>query len=102
MKKVINLLKSEREQIKHLIEFFKKEINNSKKAVEELQSPEFIEKYKDSSNWTEDWTIQCYIKANVRSHNRAITKYSEKLEEANDYLLQIERALTILEEENHD
>lgn len=98
MEKVINLLKSEREQTKRSIEFFKKEIKNGKKAVEELQSPEFIEKHKDSSNWTESWTIKQYIKLNVSSYNRAIAKYSEKLEEANNYLRQIERALTVLDE----
>lgn len=98
MEKIIDLLKSEREQTKRSIEWLKKEIKYSKKAVEELQSPEFIEKHKDSSNWTEDWTIEQFIKLNVNSYNRAITKYTEKLEEANDYLLQIERALTVLNE----
>ena len=98
MDKVIDLLKSEREQTKRSIEFLKKEINHGKKAVEELQSPEFIEKHKDSSNWTESWTIKQYIKLNVSSYNRAIAKYTKKLEEANNYLLQIERALTVLNE----
>lgn len=98
MDKVIDLLKSEREQTRHLIEFFKKEIKHSKKAIEELQSPEFIEKHKNSSNWSEDWTIQQYIDLNVSSNNRVIAKYTKKLEEANDYLRQIERALTVLNE----
>ena len=98
MEKVINLLISEREQTKRSIEFFKKEIEHAKEAIEELQSPEFIEKHKDSSNWSESWTIQQFIKLNVSSNNRAIAKYSEKLEDANDYLLQIERALTVLNE----
>ena len=98
MNKVIDLLKSEREQTKRSIKFFEKEIKHGKKAIEELQSPEFIEKNKDSSNWTDGWTIKRYIKLNVSSYNRAINKYSEKLEEANDYLLQIERALTVLDE----
>lgn len=98
MEKVIYLLKSEREQTRHSIEFFEKEINLSKKAVEELQSPGFIEKHKNSSNWSEDWTIQQFIDLNVSSNNRAIANYTKKLEEANDYLLQIERALTMLNE----
>lgn len=98
MDKVIELLKSEREQTKCSIEFFKKEIKYGKKANEELQSPEFIERHKDSSNWTEDWTIKQYIAANVSSNNRAIAKYTKKLEEANDYLRQVERALTVLNE----
>ena len=98
MDKIINLLKSEREQTKRSIEFFKKEIETGERAIEELQSPEFIEKHKDSSNWTESWTIEQFIKLNVSSYNRAIIKYTEKLEEANDYLRQIERALTVLNE----
>lgn len=98
MEKVINLLKSEREQAKRSIEFFKKEVEIGKKANEELQSPEFIEKHKDSSNWTESWTIKQYIAASVSSNNRAVAKYSESLEEANEYLRQIERALTTLNE----
>lgn len=98
MDKVIDLLKSERERTKHLIEFFKKRIEHCKEANEELQSPGFIEKHKNSSNWSEDWTIQQYIDLNVSSNNRVIARYTEKLEEANDYLLQIERALTTLNE----
>ena len=98
MDKVIELLKSERDQTKRSIKWLKKEIKSSKKANEELQSPGFIEKHKDSSNWTEDWTIKQYIAANVSSNNRVIAKCTEKLEEANDYLLQIERALTVLNE----
>lgn len=96
MEKVINLLKSEREQTKRSIKFFKKEIEFNKEAVEKLQSPDFIEKHKDSSNWTESWTIEQYIRLNVDSSNRAIAEYTEKLGEANEYLLQIERALRAL------
>lgn len=95
MEKVIDLLKSEREQTKRSIEFFKKEIEHGKEANKELQSPGFIERHKNSSNWSEDWTIQRFIDLNVSSNNRAIAKYTKKLEEANDYLLQIERALVI-------
>ena len=98
MEKVIDLLKSERDQTKHLIKFFKKEIKRCKKANEELQSPGFIEKHKNSHMWSEDWTIQQFIGLNVSSNNRAIAGYSEKLKEANDYLLQIERALVVLNE----
>lgn len=98
MDKVIDLLKSEREETKRSIEFFKKEIETSKKAVDELQSSEFIDKHKDSSNWSEDWTIQQFIDLNVDSNNRAIAKYTKKLEDANDYLNQIERTLTVLNE----
>lgn len=96
MEKVIDLLKSEMERTRLSIRFFKKEIEYGKEANEELQSPEFIEKLKDSSNWSEDWTIEQYIRANVSSNNRAIAKYTEKLEYANDYLLQIEKALIVL------
>lgn len=98
MEKVIDLLKSERERTKHLIEFFKEEIEHGKKANEESQSPEFIEKHKNSNNWSDNWTIQQFIDLNVSSNNRATAKYTEKLEEANDYLFQIERALTALNE----
>lgn len=98
MEKVINLLKSERERTKRFIKFLKEEVERSKKAIEELQSPGFIEKHKDSSNWSESWTIEQYIKLNLSSNNRAVAKYSERLEEANEYLLQIERALTVLNE----
>lgn len=98
MDKIIDLLKSERERTKRLIKFFKEEIEHGKKAIEELQSPEFIEKHKNSSNWSEDWTIQQFIGLNVSSNNRAVAKYSESLEEANEYLRQIERALTTLNE----
>ena len=98
MEKVIDLLKSERERTQRSIKFFKEEIEYGKKANEELQSPEFIEKHKNSYNWSDDWTIKQFIDLNVSSNNRAIASYSEKLEEANDYLLQIERALTVLNE----
>lgn len=98
MDKVINLLKSEREQTTRLIEFFKKEIEYGNEANKALISPGFIEKHKDSCNWTESWTIEQYIRANVNSNNRAIAKYTEKLDDANDYLLQIERALAVLNE----
>jgi len=96
MEKVINLLKSERKKTKHSIEFFKKEIKLGEEAIEELQSPGFIEKHKDSNNWTESWTIEQYIRLNVDSYNRSITRYTEKLREANEYLLQLERALKVL------
>lgn len=98
VEKVINLLIYERERTKRATEFFKKEIEHGKEANEELQSPVFIEKHKDSSNWTESWTIEQFIGLNVSSNNRAIAKYTEKLKDANDYLLQIERALTVLNE----
>lgn len=98
MDKVIDLLKSERERTKRSIEFLKKEVEHGKKAIEELQSPEFIEKHKDSSNWSESWTIEQYIRLNISSNNRAVAKYSESLEKANEYLLQIEKALTVLNE----
>lgn len=98
MDKVIKLLKSERKQTTRSIEFFKKEIEHCDEANKELQSPGFIEKHKDSCNWTEGWTIEQYIRANVISNNRAIAKYTEKLDDANDYLLQIERALAVLNE----
>ena len=96
MEKVIDLLISERVQTERAIEFFKKEIERDKEAIEQLQSPNFIERHKDSSNWTESWTIEQFIRCNVSSYNRAITKYTEKLGEANEYLLQIERALDIV------
>lgn len=96
MEKIIDLLKSEREKTNHLIKFLKEEIENGKKAIKKLQSPEFIEKHKESSNWTESWTIEQFIKLNVCSNNRAITEYTEKLEEANEYLRQIESALAVL------
>ena len=98
MDKVIDLLKSERERIKRSIYFFKEGVEHGKKAIEELQSPDFIEKHKDSSNWTESWTIEQYIRLNISSNNRAVAKYSESLEKANEYLLQIEKALTVLNE----
>lgn len=96
MEKVINLLISERERTEHAIEFFKKEIKLCEEDIERLQSQDFIEKHKDSSNWTESWTIEQYIKFNLDSDNRAVTNYTEKLGEANEYLLQIEKALMAL------
>lgn len=98
MEKVIDLLTCERERTKRSIEWLKKEIKYGQKSNEKLLSPEFIEKHKNSSNWSEDWTIKQYIAVNVSSNNRAIAKYTEKLEDANDYLNQIERALTALNE----
>lgn len=98
MENVIDLLECERERTKRSIKWLKNEIKHAKKAVKELQSPEFYEKHKDSSNWSEDWTLKHYIVANVSSNNRAIAKYTKKLEEANDYLHQIERALTVIDE----
>jgi predicted RNase H-like nuclease (RuvC/YqgF family) len=96
MEKVIELLKGERKSLKSSIRFYKEEIEQDKKGIQELQSDLFIEKHKDASCWSDDWTIHDYIKVNVESRNRAIDDFSKRLEEAEEYLSQIEKALKIL------
>ncbi len=96
MEKVIELLKGERKKLKSSIRFYKEEIEQDKKGIQELQSDLFIEKHKDASCWSDDWTIHDYIKVNVESRNRAIDDFSKRLEEAEEYLSQIEKALKIL------
>lgn len=96
MDKVIELLKGERKSLKSSIRFYKEEIEQDKKGIQELQSDLFIEKHKDASCWSADWTIHDYIKVNVESRNRAIDDFSKRLEEAEEYLSQIEKALKIL------
>ena len=100
MEKVIKLLNSEKQRLTDLISFCIDEIETAKVAIKDLQSPEFVERYKDHECWSEDWTIQDYIELNVDSNDRTIEDYSKKLAEKKDYLSQIERALKILEEEN--
>lgn len=96
MEKVIELLKGERKSLKSSIRFYKEEIEQDKKGIQELQSDLFIEKHKDASCWSDDWTIHDYIKVNVESRNRAIDDFSKRLEEAEEYLSQVEKALKIL------
>jgi prefoldin subunit 5 len=96
MEKVIELLKGERKKLKSSIRFYKEKIEQDKNGIQELQSDLFIEKHKDASCWSDDWTIHDYIKVNVESRNRAIDDFSKRLEEAEEYLSQIEKALKIL------
>lgn len=96
MEKVIDLLNSEKQHLEHRISFYTDEIETGKAAIKDLQSQEFIERNKDHECWSEDWTIQDYIKLNVGSTNRAIEKHSKRLTEMKDYLSQIEKALKIL------
>lgn len=96
MERVIELLKGERKKLKSSIRFYKEEIEQDKKGVQELQSDLFLEKHKDASCWSADWTIHDYIKVNVESRNRAIEDFSKRLEDAEEYLSQIEKALKIL------
>lgn len=99
MEKVIELLKGERKSLKRSIRFYKDEIEQDKNGVQELQSDLFLEKHKDNSCLSDNWTIHDYIKVNVESRNRAIDDFSKRLEDAEEYLSQIERALKILKEE---
>lgn len=96
MERVIELLKGERKSLKSSIRFYKEEIEQDRKGIQELQSDLFLEKHKDASCWSADWTIHDYIKVNVESRNRAIDDFSKRLEEAEEYLSQIEKALKIL------
>lgn len=98
MEKVIELLKGERKSLKRSIRFYKEEIEQDKNGVQELQSDLFIEKHKDASCWSDNWTIHDYIKVNVESRNRAIDDFSKRLKDAEEYLSQIEKALKILKE----
>ena len=98
MEKVIELLKGERKSLKSSIRFYKEEIKQDKNGIQELQSDLFLEKHKDASCWSADWTIHDYIKVNVESRNRAIDDFSKRLEDAQEYLSQIEKALKILKE----
>lgn len=101
MDKVINLLNSEKQHLTNRISHHIDEIETRKAAVKDLQSPEFIEQNKDRECWSEEWTIQDYIKLNVNANNRSIEAYSKRLAEMKDYLSQIERALKILKEADH-
>lgn len=96
MEKVVELLKGERKKLKSSIRFYKEEIEQDKNGVQELQSNLFIEKHKDASCWSADWTIHDYIKVNVESRNRTIDDFSKRLGDAQEYLSQIEKALKIL------
>lgn len=96
MEKVIDLLDSEKQHLIDMISFYIDEIETGKAAIKDLQSPEFIERNKDHECWSEDWTIQDFIKLNADSNNHAIEAYSKRLAEDKDYLSQIERALKIL------
>ena len=96
MEKVIELLKGERKSLKSSIRFYKEEIEQDKKGIQELQSDLFLEKHKDASCWSADWTIHDYIRVNVESRNRAIEDFSKRLKDAEEYLSQIEKALKIL------
>lgn len=96
MEKVIELLKGERKKLKSSIRFYKEEIEQDKNGIQELQSDLFLEKHKDASCWSADWTIHDYIKVNVESRNRAVDDFSKRLKDAEEYLSQIEKALKIL------
>ena len=96
MEKVIELLKGERKSLKRSIRFYKDEIERDKSEVQELQSDLFLEKHKNDPCWSADWTIHDYIRVNVESRNRSIDDFSKKLEDAEEYLSQIEKALKIL------
>lgn len=96
MEKVIELLKGERKKLKSSIRFYKEEIEQDKKGIQELQSDLFLEKHKNDSCWSADWTIHDYIKVNVESRNRTVDDFSKRLKDAEEYLYQIEKALKIL------
>ena len=98
MEKVIELLKGERKKLKSSIRFYKEEIEQDKNGIQELQSDVFLENHKDASCWSADWTIHDYIRVNVESRNRAIDDFSKRLEDAQEYLSQVEKALKILKE----
>ena len=96
MERVIELLKGERKSLKSSIKFYKENIEQDKKGVQELQSDWFLEKHKNNSCWSADWTVHDYIRVNVESRNRAIDDFSKRLKDAEEYLSQIEKALKIL------
>lgn len=98
MERVIELLKGERKSLKSSIKFYKENIEQDKKGVQDLQSDLFLEKHKDDTCWSADWTIHDFIKVNVESRNRAIDDFSKRLKDAEEYLSQIEKALKILKE----
>lgn len=96
MEKVIELLKGERKKLKSSIRFYKEEIEQDEKGIQDLQSDLFLEKHMNDTCWSDDWTIHDYIKVNVESRNRAIDDFSKRLKDAEEYLSQIEKALKIL------
>lgn len=96
MEKVIELLKGERKSLKRSIRFYKDEIEQDKNGIQELQSDLFLEKHGNNPCWSADWTIHDYIRVNVESRNRSIGDFSKRLEDAEEYLSQIEKALKIL------
>lgn len=102
MEKVIELLNSEKQRLTRIISYCIEEIEKGKAAIKDLQSHEFVEQNKDRECWSEEWTIQDYIELNVNATNRSIEAYSKRLAEKKDYLSQIERALNILKEADHD
>ena len=98
MERVIELLKGERKSLKSSIKFYKENIEQDKKGVQELQSDLFLEKHKNDPCWSADWTVHDFINVNVESRNRAIDDFSKRLKDAEEYLSQIEEVLKILKD----
>ena len=96
MEKVIELLKGERKKLKSSIRFYKEEIEQDKNGIQDLQSDLFLEKHKDDSCWSDNWTIHDYINVNVESRNRAIDDFFFFFKDEEEYIYQIEKALKIL------
>ena len=96
MNKVIEILEEKQKELNRSIKFYKQEMEQDKKGIKELQNDLFLEKHRDDPCWSDDWTVHDFIRVNVESRNRSIGDFSKRLEDAEEYLSQIEKALKIL------
>ena len=96
MKLVIDLLTEKKESLEKSVRFMKDELVENQNALMDLQSESFIERNKDRSCWSDDWTIHDYIRVNAESRERSISNYSEKISEKSEYISQINKAIEIL------
>ena len=96
MNMVIDLLTQKRSELVNTIKFMEEQIASAKMALEELNSQEFLDRNKDNSCLSDDWTIYDYIEANVRSRESSITTCTQCIDELNEYLSQIDTALCLL------
>ena len=96
MTMVIDLLTETRKSLQDQVAFMKGELVEHQNALIDLQSESFIERNKDHSCWTEKWTINDYIRVNVKSRERSIKQYLKEIDTKTEYISQIDAVLDIL------
>lgn len=96
MQMVIDLLIKKKESLEKSVKFLTGEATENRKALDDLHSKEFIERNKDRSCWSDDWTIHDFIRVNVESRERSISICSKEIAEKSEYISQINKALGIL------